>query len=299
MKINAKVYLYVVLCILFWALIPVCSKKVLIGMNNISMMFFSNIISSVTMLAYIAYSKKFHIFKLYSVKDYFYMFFLGFLGSFLYYVFLYGAFSIASAQEVFIINYLWPILIVLLALFIFKEPLTLMKAISILISFLGVVIIATKGSLFSLDFSNIKGDVLAFLAALSFALFSVLGRNAKYDESIAVFIYFASSSVLSLFFIGYMNVNVINFNILFWLFVNGILANGISYVFWFFALKNGNIHIVSNSVYLTPFVSLLFIYILLKEDIHTYSFLALIFIISGIALQSLATLHNNKKSEIT
>ncbi len=223
---------------------------------------------------------------MYTPKDYMYMVFLGILGSFVYYILLYGAFDMAKAQEVFIINYLWPILVVIFALFILKETLTPVKAASILISFTGVIIIVTKGNVLSVNFNSIEGDLLAFFGAVSFALFSVLGKGSKYDETIAVFVYFLSSFIISLVFLPFTKTETINLNILFWLMVNGVFVNGISYVFWFYALKNGNIHIVSNAVYLTPFIALIFINIFLNETIHLYSIIALTLIILGIFMQA-------------
>ncbi len=299
MKIRTYKYiLYVSLCIIFWALIPVCSKKVLAGMNNFAMLLFSNLISSLTMASYMIITKKHYIMKQYVAKDYMYLFFLGFLGTFVYYVFLYGAFSFAKAQEVFIINYLWPILVILFAIFIFKESVTFIKLVSIAISFVGVAVIVSKGNLLSVNFESIKGDSLALLGAISFALFSVLGKNSKYDETVSVFVYFLSSFFLSLLFIPFMKINFIDSSVIFWLFVNGIFVNGISYVFWFSALRSGNIYVVSNAVYLTPFIALIFINIFLGEKIYSYSIVALVLIISGIMIQTVSS-YIYKKSKIT
>ncbi len=284
-KTKIRAYVYVILCIVSWALIPVCSKKVLIGMNNFAMLLFSNFISFITLGIYITFEKKWGVLKRYATKDYLYMSFLGILGSFVYYILLYGAFSMATAQEVFIINYLWPVLVVIFAVFILNEQLTPVKIISILISFTGVVIIVTKGNMLSISFGSIKGDIMAFFGAVSFSLFSVLGKRVKYDDTIAVFVYFLAAFVVSLAFTPFSSIEKVNVSIVVWLVINGVFANGISYIFWFYALKKGNIHIVSNAVYLTPFVALLFISLFLKEKIYTYSLVALTFIISGILLQ--------------
>jgi len=295
-KTKIRAYIYVALCIISWALIPVCSKKVLIGMNNFAMLLFSNFISFITLGIYITFAKKWSILKRYTIKDYLYMSFLGILGSFVYYIFLYGAFSVATAQEVFIINYLWPVLIVIFAVFILNERLTFIKIISILISFIGVVIIVTKGNMLSISFGSIKGDIMAFLGAISFALFSVMGKGSRYDEAIAVFVYFLASFVVSLVFTPLSSIEKVNISVFVWLVVNGVFVNGISYIFWFYALKKGNIHIVSNAVYLTPFIALLFISIFLKEKIYSYSLVALTFIMSGILLQVASHSFNKAKA---
>ncbi len=280
-----KAILYTLVCVVSWAFIPVASKEILKNMNNYAMLLFSNAISTTVLLFYLLLSGRVNILKRYSPKDYLIMSFLGFLGSYLFYIVLYKAFSLSLAQEVFIINYTWPILIVLLSAPILKERLNLTKLISIAISFFGVVIILTRGNPSHIKFTSVKGDLLALLASLCFALFSVLGKKVKYDQIVSVFIYFLSATVFSLLSIKYAHIKSITANSLFWLFINGAFINGISYIFWFKALKSTKASVVSNIVYLTPALSLLFISAILKERIETYSAFGLLFILAGIAIQ--------------
>ncbi len=296
-KREIEAYIYAFLCVLLWALIPVCSKKVLLSMDNFAFLFFSSLISAVTLGIYILLSSKSRLFRLYCLKDYFYMSFLGFLGSFLFYVFLYRAFSMAGAQEVFIINYLWPILIVLFSSFILNERLTLLKLFAVLISFSGVWVIVTRGRFSGVHFSSLGGDAFALMAAVSFALFSVMGRKFSFDETISVFVYFVTSSILSLVFVPFFHIRSLSLESLFWLFVNGVFVNGISYIFWFAALKKGRVHLVSNTVYLTPFLALVFIALFLGERVKPYSLLALALIVSGIVIQAFAE-YRRKSSPI-
>ncbi len=284
-KNEVWAYFYLFLCVILWALIPVCSKKVLAGMDSLALLFFSSLISAVTLAIYMLFAGKARLLSNYRIKDYAYMAFLGFLGSFAFYVFLYKAFSLASAQEVFIINYLWPIFIVVFSFFLLHERFSVWKLLGVMVSFVGVAVIVTKGHMYSIQLSSLEGDLYALLAAISFALFSVLGKKASYDETVSVFIYFAVSTLLSLVFVPFFHVYEFSTSVVFWLFVNGVFVNGISYIFWFFALKKGRVHIVSNGVYLTPFVALLFIALFLGERIETYSFVALLMIVSGIFLQ--------------
>ena len=102
---------------------------------------------------------------------------LGFLGTYLYYVLLYAALALTSASEGFILAYTWPMLVIILAFPLLKERLTLKKICSILISFFGIVVIVTHGSIFALSFTSLQGDILALGGAGVFALFSVLGKK--------------------------------------------------------------------------------------------------------------------------
>ena len=70
-----------------------------------------------------------------------------------------------------------------------------------------------------------------------------------------------------------------------WLLYNGLLVNGISYLFWFKALEHGDTFIVSNLLYLTPALSLLFVRLLLNEPVHSSATLGLLLIAGGILIQ--------------
>lgn len=199
---------------------------------------------------------------------------------------LYGAFSIASAQEVFILAYTWPIMVVILGFFILKEQPTLKKLIAIIVSFIGILIIVTNGHLSNINFSNLKGDLLALLYAFVFALFSVLGKKFRYDQTFSAMIFFLSALVFmvpTIFVLS--NIKLPISDVWFWLFLNGFFINGITYIFWFKALKAPT-HIVSNLLYLTPFLSLVYIHIFLGDKILISSFVGLVIIASGIIIQS-------------
>ena len=79
--------------------------------------------------------------KRYRLKDYLKMSGLGFLGLFMYY---YGI-AVLSSQEACILNYLWPMMIVLFACLLLRETLTVKKAIAMVMSFAGIVVL-TLGS---------------------------------------------------------------------------------------------------------------------------------------------------------
>lgn len=280
-------YIYLALCIIFWASIPVASKKILVELNNLQMLFYSTIFSFLVLGLILLIQKKHKIMKQVSRKDYLNMAFLGFLGTYLYYVLLYGAFALTTAQEGFILVYTWPILVLLLAFVILKEQVTLKKIFAILISFIGIIIIVTQGKIFSFALTNISGDLLALSGAFVFALFSILGKKHNYDKTISAFIYFLSALI-------FVTITVFIFsppkipspNIWFWLLYNGILVNGVTYVWWFKALEKVDTHIISTFLYLTPFISLIYIWLFLDEKILFSSVIGLVVIVAGILLQS-------------
>ena len=77
-----------------------------------------------------------------------------------------------------------------------------------------------------------------------------------------------------------------SFHVWLWLLLNGLVVNGISYIFWLKALEYGDTSVISNALYVTPFLSLVSITLFLGEQILLSSIVGLIIIVVGILLQS-------------
>ncbi|WP_291492902.1 DMT family transporter [Desulfurella sp.] len=288
MQNTKKGYLYLTICIASWALIPIASKEILSNLDNIQMLFYSSVISTFVLFLFVIFQKKIKLLFSYKLEDYFYMALIGFIGIYFNYLMLYKAFSIADAAVVFILNYTWPVFLFIFSIFVFKEKLTIRKIFAILISFFGITVIITKGNIAKINFGNIEGDFFAILAALSAATYSIIGKKKNFEKTTSVFFYF----LFVLFFITPTLFILSSFKIpdiksLFWLFINGTFINGISFIFWFKALENLKTHIISNAIYLTPFLSLIYLNIFLGQKIFISSVIGLMFIASSIIIVSI------------
>jgi len=286
-------YLNLALCILLWASIPVASKKILAELTNVQMLFWSTLFSFAVMAAVLLAQRKAHLLARYDARDYTRMGLLGFLGAYLYYILLYGAFVRTSAAEGFILAYTWPILVSLLAVVLLGEQLSGRRALAIAISFFGVLVIVTQGRIVTLAFTSLSGDLLALAGAFVFALFSILGKRARYDQTVSATVYFAvallavTATVLLPSLAGEgTGVGLPSAAVWPWLIYNGVLVNGITYVFWFKALENGDTFIISNALYLTPFLSLVYVFFWLDEAILPSAVLGLVVIVAGIGVQA-------------
>jgi drug/metabolite transporter (DMT)-like permease len=78
----------------------------------------------------------------------------------------------------------------------------------------------------------------------------------------------------------------------------GLFELGITYIFWLKALQlSETTGKISNIVYLTPFVSLIFIHFVLRETIHYTSVVGLCLIVGGIMVGRTGNGHNTKRTE--
>ena len=147
--------------------------------------------------------------------------------------------------------------------------------------------VVTKGNIFQFGFTNYLGDLLAVVAAFSWGLFSNLGKRNALDQTISYLIYFLTIFLLSipslLIFSKFTLPSFANIWGLLWI---GTLNLALAYQLWFKALKLGDIAKVSNFMYLTPFVALVWIALLLGENITFVQLLGLSLIMIGPFIQN-------------
>ena len=138
-----KNYLYAFLTIFIWATMVAIAKMLLSDIPNLETLSVSSIFAFLFLLLINIKNGSIQELKKYSIKDYGIMAGLGFLGLFMYSALYYYGLTQLSSQEACIINYLWPIMLVIFSYIILKEKFTIIKAIAMFCSFIGIVILST------------------------------------------------------------------------------------------------------------------------------------------------------------
>ncbi len=212
---------------------------------------------------------------------------LGLLNPFLYYILLFKAYSILPAQIAQPINFIWPIILVLLSIPLLKSKITMKIILAMIISFLGVFIISMQGKFTSIHWANPKGIVIALSTTIIWALFWLLNLKDKKDAEIKLFLNFLTASIIIIFIsLLTKNNHVITTNGLFYSIYIGCFEMGFAFIFWMRALEYADsTDKISNLIYLTPFLSLIVIHFVLGEKIFLTTFIGLVLIITGIFLQ--------------
>jgi len=212
------------------------------------------------------------------------------LNPFLFYVVVIKAYDLLLAQEAVVLNYVWPISLVLLSIPILKQRIGLKSIIAIFISFAGVVIIALQGDLTQVLFTNVTGVLLALGSTVIWALFWIFNVKDQREVVPKMFLNFVFGFVYILVFIllfgkfDFSNTNGILGSVYI-----GIFEMGITYVIWLKALKLSTTTAkVSNLIFLSPFISLIIVSVAVGEQIMAYTIIGLVFIIGGIVFQRFA-----------
>ena len=123
-----KNYTFALITILIWASMATMVKVLLADIPNLQALAVSGVFAFLFLLVINVKTGKWKELKQYRAKDYGSMVGLGFLGLFLYSALYYYGIGQLGAQEACILNYLWPMMLVLFSIIILKEKLTFMKA---------------------------------------------------------------------------------------------------------------------------------------------------------------------------
>lgn len=279
-------YLIMGIVLLLWGTFAAVSKLALKSIDSLQLQFYLFLIAFIEMTALCIYNGKIkELFRL-SKRDILRLSVYA-IPSFLYYVFYLMALKMIPAVEASMLNYLYPITIVIFAIPINGEKLDINKVVSIIVGFVGVIIILTNGSFSNIRMSNITGDLLAIGAAVLWGIFSNLGKRNKVDTILSNYIYvivtLVLSAVIMFMFSGFTLPDMKTLTGLAWLSTSNIL---LSYYLWFRALKAAPSSLIASISFATPFVSLIFIMLLVGESITLMQIAGLLVILIGTAVQS-------------
>lgn len=280
-----KSYIFAALAILIWSSMATVSKILLVSADPYQVLCISALFGSLAMLILNIFNGKLKLIKCYSFKDLAVMVSTGLLGNLFYNLFYYLGADLIPASQAFIINYLWPIMSVVFACILLKERLTSRKLIAIAISFVGVITVAGK-DLLSFNGTTLLGAFFCALAAVFYGAFTAMNKRFKYDMHISMmlslFVTFLLTLIYKLTTNGFAPIDIANLAGLAW---NGIFTLAAGSTLWALALNNGNTAKISNLAYITPFLSLVWIFLFLKEPISLLSIAGLAVIVIGIFIQ--------------
>lgn len=287
MKNQKKAYLFAVLAVLLWSTSASAFKLTLHYANFNQLLFFSSLTSLIVIFIFIIGQKKLN--DLFTIKSIIPFILLGFLNPFLYYLVLFKAYSLIPAQLAQPLNFVWPIMTVIVSIPLLKQKISFKSITAIFISFLGVIIISTKGHFTSLTFDNPIGIILALSSSIVWALFWIISIKMRTNSLVKLFYSFLFGTIFvfiySVLFTKFTLPSM--YGILGSIYI-GLFEMGITFIVWYNALKLSSSTVkVNNLVYITPFLSLFFIALIVKEKILPSTFIGLIFILIGIIFQNI------------
>jgi len=200
---------------------------------------------------------------------------------------LFKAYELLPAQEAQPLNYTWPIMISIFSVLFLKEKISLKIILGLVVSFTGVIVLATHGNIFTFKFNNLYGISLALGSSVIWASFWILKLKDKRSISVKLLSAFFYGTIFTLIYILFFEkFSIPQTKYLLGAVYVGFFEMGITFFLWMKGISlSNNQSKTSTLAYLSPFISLLFIAIILGEKILFSSIIGLILIISGIIVQ--------------
>jgi len=287
MQKQNKAYFLAIIAVLFWSTVASAFKISLQYLDYFQLLFFSSLVSTLILFLIILSQNKISEICKTNSKDLLKSALMGFLNPFLYYVVLLKAYSLLKAQEAGTLNYVWPVVIVLLSVPLLKQKISVKSLLAILISFAGAVIIGTNGRIFTLEFSNLEGVLLALGSSVIWSLFWIFNLKDHRETLNKLFLNFVFGMIyITLACIIFSEISLPNFKSILGSTYIGLFEMGITYIIWLRALQlTTTTAKISNLIFLSPFISLIIIYFTVGEKIMLSTILGLSLIIGGIVIQ--------------
>ncbi len=287
MQNQTKAYLLTLLVVTFWGTSATAFKIALEYVTPYILLFYSTLFSLITLFIIVIIQGKTSSLTSISLKQVGRSALLGFINPFLYYIVLFEAYSLLPGQIAMSLNYGWPVVLTLLSVPILKQHLSRTQLLAIIVSFIGAIVIATKGQFSSFREVSTFGITLAFSSTVIWAVYWLLNVRDRFDPVIKLFFGFCFGLlyviIFSPLFDGLQFPQPRAFLTLAYI---GLFEMGITFVLWLQALRlSSSAARVGNMIYISPFLSLIFLRLVIGEQIHTTTFVGLFLIVGSILYQ--------------
>lgn len=290
LKIKQLANIYLVLALVLGAMVPIMLKIATQNINLYEYVMLTYLVAMPTSFLFILFRKKTDRLKesMGNIKEFLLIAMLGFLG---YGFFEYGltyAEQFISTSLATVVYRTSPLLMLLFLPFVLKEKVSKYQIAALMLGLAGLYIALTGGNLTSI-FSNANALIigLVILLALSNALYGVLIKKYSFDMEIAVFIFNFSIFIFAafLFFATGAKFQALNADTLIAIFYVGIVYNVIVGIMYSGALRMAKTTIVTNIYFLSPFITFLFSWLILGEQIYFYYIAIALLVAAGLLIQ--------------
>lgn len=183
---------------------------------------------------------------------------------------------------------LWPIFLAIMIPFTIKTKVRWPQMLALLIAFGGVYIILTNGSLISINVQELPFIGFVILSTLCTASSNVMIKGQNHDIYSEVFLFNLASLVLVVLLIPLLGVHLslsMNTPSIISILFLGIITYSIGSLLFFYTLKALDPLVAANASYSTPFLTIVFSFLILGTPLQAYYLYALALIICALVIQ--------------
>lgn len=289
MKNQTHAMFYGLGAVFLWSTVATAFKLALRDLTPVQMLVIACASSIVVMAVIVTIQRRWHLVFDLSGKQLAQSFIMGLINPALYYFLLFGAYERLPAQEAQPLNYTWALVLAYLSVPFLGQKLRMADIVAGLICYSGVVVIATRGDVLSLTFSSPVGVVLALVSTVVWASYWILATRDQRDPVVGLLLNFLFGLPIVMLACGLTDGFDFNLgtSVASAVYV-GVFEMGLAFVLWSMAMKKAEQTArVSNLIFISPFLSLVFIALILGEQILPSTYIGLALIVAGLWVQQL------------
>jgi drug/metabolite transporter (DMT)-like permease len=288
---NSKLlpYIEALFAVIVWGASFIATKVALQDLSPITIVWLRFLIGVIILGLTVVLRKQF---ALPEKKEWGYFALLGFLGITLHQWLQSNALQTSEASTTAWIVATTPVFMALLGWFLLKERLGWTKNLGILLAFLGVLVVVSKGDLGSISIGRFgaPGDILVLISSINWAVFSALSRRGLKSHPASLMMFYLMvfgwvfTTVLFLTTSGMVEIPSVTFDG--WMAVGflGIFCSGLAYIAWYDALKALTTAETGAFLYIEPLVAVVVAFFVLGEAITPASLIGGVVILFGVWL---------------
>ncbi|MBE0496125.1 MAG: DMT family transporter [Campylobacterales bacterium] len=281
--------MYALSAVFLWSSVATAFKLSLAYVTPVQLLVIASGVSLLVLGVLLWQQGKFALLRALPKKYILSMLFLGGINPFVYYLVLFQAYALLPAQEAQALNYTWALTLAYLSALVLKQTLRWQEVLAGVVCYGGVLVVATRGDVLGLSFGNPVGVALALASTLLWALYWIYSTKWALDPLVGLFLNFASGFVLVLGWAWMQGALVV----MPWQGVVGavyvgVFEMGITFFLWLQAMRlTRQTAKIANLIFLSPFLSLVFIGLVLGETILLSTVVGLVLIVLGLSVQKM------------
>ena len=293
-----QAYIYGLATVLLWSTVGVAFKLALRQLDIFQLVFYATLFATLILLGVAWFRGSFHTLRDQFASHWKITLISGWINPVLYYLILFAAYDRLPAQVVQPINYTWAIVLTFLSIFFLGQRITRADFVAAFVCYAGVVVIAMQGQFPSAqsfqtaglsvaDESAVVGLLLAIVSTFIWATYWIINVRDQREPSVAVCLNFIVALPVSfLACLIFSSPSVSSLEELIGAVYIGFAEMAIAFLLWSKALRMAeNTSKVSNLVFISPFISLVLIHLILGESIHSTAYIVLSLIVGGLLYQ--------------
>lgn len=284
MTSNTKSIVLASVAVLSWATVATAFKIALSHLSVFNMLFVATWTALIVFAVMMTAERKWRLLKSLGWRDTAFTGLLGVMNPVLYYLVLFRAYDMLPAQMAQPINYVWPVMLLVMLAVFNHERIPAGKYIGMAFSVAGVVCISLGGGGAESGVSA-AGIAMALLSAALWAAYWMCNNRIKdrVDTTVALFLGFLFGAIVLTVAGCVVGINIASTEGLLSGIYIGLFEMGIPFLTFGMALRiTSNPALINQMCYLAPFLSLFIIAIVLGETIVPATYFGLALIVAGI-----------------